>query len=182
MSSMSEPDPNDPNDVMYYAPRELRERAKSRAQPVRPPIPQPPSLDVRLKTPVYMRRPLAPEVIHESAGPEHEQRRAALFGVAGRVAAVAAFVTVVALFFILVSPALRQSDASSTSPEITGSIRTPSPQSSHDESGSKSALAEFQGVLASAPVGKAAAPEQSPEMLQQFLRWRQKTNSTETSQ
>src|ERR1700688_324957 len=162
MSIPSEPDPSSPNDLSYYAPRELRERAKSvslsqetRLEPARSPISYRPSLDVRLKTPVYVRRPPAPEVIHGSAGLERELRRAALFGVAGRFAAVAAFVTVVALLFVLVSPALRKSDASSTSSEIitdsikseiTGSIKTALPQSSQ-ENGAKPALAEFQGVL-----------------------------------
>jgi hypothetical protein len=189
MSSSSEQDSTNPNDLAYYAPRELRERAKSvslsqeaRSEPARSPISQPPSLEVRLKTPVYLRHPPAPEVIHKPAGPERELRRAALFGLAGRFVAVAAFVAVVALLFVLMSPTLRQSDASSTSSEITGSIKTALPQSSQDENGAKSALAEFQGVLASAPASKSATPEQPPQLLQQFLQWRQKANSTESSQ
>jgi hypothetical protein len=189
MSIPSEPDPSNPNDLSYYAPRELRERAKSvslsqeaRSEPVRTPIAQPPSFDIQLKTPVYLRRPPAPEMIHGSAGLERELRRAALFGVAGRFAAAAAFVTVVALLFILVSPALRKSDASSTAPEVTGAIRTALPQSSQEENGAKPALAEFQGLLASAPASKPAIPEQPPQLLQQFLNWRQKANSTEKSQ
>jgi len=189
MSIPSESDPSNPNDLSYYAPRELRERAKSaslsqeaRSEPARSPISYRPSLDVRLKTPVYLRRPPAPEVIHGSAGLERELRRAALFGVAGRFAAAAAFVTVVALLFVLVSPALRKSDASSTTSEITGAIRTAQPQSSQEENGARPALAEFQGVLASAPASKPAIPEQPPQLLQQFLQWRQKANSTEKSQ
>ncbi len=187
MSIPSEPDPTNPNDLSYYAPRELRERAKSvslaqeaRSEPVRTSIAQPPSLDIGLKTPVYLRRPPAPEEIHGSAGLERELRRAALFGVAGRFAAAAAFVTVVALLFVLVSPALRKSDASSTASEITGAIALP--QSSQEENGAKPALAEFQGLLASAPASKPATPEQPPQLLQQFLQWRQKTNATEGSQ
>ena len=189
MSRPDEPDPTNPDDLMYYAPRELRERAKSvshsqevRLEPARSPISYRPSPDVRLKTPVYLRRPPAPEVIHGSAGLERELRRAALFGVAGRFAAAAAFVTVVAVLFVLVSPALRKSDASSTASEITGAIRTALPQSSQEENGAKPALAEFQGVLASAVASKPAIPEQPPQLLQQFLQWRQKANSTETSQ
>jgi hypothetical protein len=186
MSSPSESDPTNPNDLAYYAPRE---RAKSvslsqeaRSQPVRSPISQPPSPDIRLKTPVYLRHPPAPEVIPQSAGLERELRRAALFGVAGRFVAVVGFVAVVALVFVLMSPALRQSDASTTSSEITGSIRTAQPQSSQEENGSKPALAEFQGVLASAPASKPATEDQPPQLLQRFLQWRQKANSTETSQ
>ena len=189
MSIPSEPDPSNPNDLSYYAPRELRERGKSvslsqeaRLEPARSPISYRPSLDVRLKTPVYLRHPPAPEVIHGSAGLERELRRAALFGVAGRFAAVAAFVMVVALLFVVISPALRQSGASSTPSEITGSIRTALPQSSQDQNEAKPALAEFQGVLASIPTSKPATPEQPPQLLQQFLQWRQKANSTETPQ
>jgi hypothetical protein len=111
--------------------------------------------------------------------------------VAGRFAAVAAFVTVVALFFVVMSPALRQSDASSTSleiitdpmkSEVTGSMKTALPQSSQDQNQAKPALAEFQGVLASIPASKPATPGQSPLLLQQFLQWRQKANATEKSQ
>jgi hypothetical protein len=191
MSRPDESDPTNPNDLTYYAPRELRERAKSislsqevRSEPAGSPISYRPSPDDRLKTPVYLRHPPAPEVI---AGPE---RRAALFGVAGRFAAVAAFVMVVALLFVVISPALRQSGASSTPSEITGSIKsevtgsieTARPQSNQGQNEAKPALAEFQGVLASIPASKPATPEQPPQLLQQFLQWRQKANSTETPQ
>src|ERR1700687_6510826 len=112
MSSPIEPGSSNPNDLSYYAPRE---RAKSvslsqeaSSEPVRSPIAQPPSLDVRLKTPAYLRKPPTSEVIQKDPGLERELPRAALFGVASRFVAVAGFVTVVALFFALASPALRQ--------------------------------------------------------------------------
>jgi len=195
MSSQSERDPTNPDDLNYYAPHELRERAKSpsltpevRSAPAgSQKIPYRASSDVR---PVYLRPPSAPEVIHQSGVLERDERRAALFSVAGRFAAVAAFVVVVALLFIVMSPTLRQSDASSTSAdiggsiksEVTGSIETALPQSRQDQNEAKPALAEFQGVLASIPASKPATPEQSPQLLQQFLQWRQKSNPTETSQ
>ena len=196
MSIPSDPDdPTNPNDLSYYAPRELRERARSvslsqeaKSEPAKSPISYSPAPDVRLKTPVYLRHPPVPEVIHESAGPE---RRTGLFGVAGRFAAVVAFVAVVALLFVVLSPGLRQSDASSTSSEvitdsikseITGSIKIALPQSNQDQNQAKPALAEFQGFLASAPASKPATPEQPPQSLQQFLQWRQKSNPTEKSQ
>ena len=189
MSSPREQDPTNPNDLTYYAPRELRERAKQvslsreagSGPASRSPILQPPSLDIRPKTPVYLRHPPVLEVVHGPAGPERELRRAALFGVAGRFVAVAAFVLVVALLFVFMSPALRRSDASLTSSEITGSTRTALPQASQ-ENGSKPALAEFQGVLASTPASQPAAQEQPRKLLQQFLQWRQKASSTGTSQ
>jgi hypothetical protein len=104
-----------------------------------------------------------------------------LFGVAGRFAAAAAFVATVALLFIFVLPALRQSEASSTPSEITGSIQNASPQATQAESGAKPALSEFQNLLASAPDSKPARHEQSPELLQRFLQWDQKANSAQSS-
>ena len=189
MNSPREPDPSNPNDLSYYAPPQLRERAKSlslsqeaRSEPVKAPIAQPPSLDIRPKTPLYLRHPPAPEVIAASAGLERERRRAVVFGVAGRFVAVAAFVAVVALLFIVMSPALRKSEANSTPSENTGSLTTALPPSSQAENGAKPALAEFQGLLPSIPASKPATPEQPPQLLQQFLEWRQKADSTEKSQ
>jgi hypothetical protein len=194
MSRSDEPDPTNPNDLTYYAPRELRERAKSPrlaqeaiSEPDSPLTTYRPSSDVR---PVYLRPPSAPGAIHQYGVLEREPRRTGLFGVAGRFAAVAAFVMVVALLFVVISPALRQSGASSTPSEITGSIKsevtgsieTARPQSSQGQNDAKPALAEFQGFLASAPASKPATPpEQSPQLLQQFLQWRQKADSTENS-
>jgi hypothetical protein len=194
MSSHGEPDPTNPDDLTYYAPRALRERAKSlpptqevRSEPARSLTSYRPSPDVR---PLYLRPPSAPEPFHQSGVLERDQRRTALFSVASRFAAIAAFVVIVALLFVVMSPALRQSDASSTSAEITGSIQSEimgptkiaPPRSSQDQNEAKPALAEFQGVLASIPASKPATPQQSPLLLQQFMQWRQKTNPTETSQ
>lgn len=194
MSRPDEPDPTNPNDLTYYAPRELRERAKSlpltqeaMSEPDRSPTSYRPSSDVR---PVYMRPPSAPGAIHQYGVLARDQKRSGLFSVAGRFAAIAAFVMVVALLFVVISPALRQSGASSTpseitgsiKSEITGSIKTALPQSSQDQNQSKPALAEFQGFLASTPASKPATPEQSPQLLQQFLQWQQKADSTDKSQ
>jgi hypothetical protein len=194
MSRPDQPDPTNPNDLTYYAPRELRERAKSPpltqeaiSEPDRSLTSYRPSSDVR---PVYLRPPSAPGAVQQYGVLERDQRRTGLFGVAGRFAAVAAFVMVVALLFVVISPALRQSGASSTPSEITGStksevtgsIGTALPQSSKDQNEARSALAEFQGVLASIPASKPATPEQPTQLLQQFLQWRQKSNPTETPQ
>jgi hypothetical protein len=195
MSRPDETDPTNPNDLAYYAPRELRERAKSvslsqeaRSEPDGSLTSYRPSSDVR---PVYLRPPSAPGAIQQYGVLERDQRRTALFGLAGRLAALAAVVVIVALGFIVMSPALRQSGASSTSSEvitdsikseITGSIKTALPQSSEGQNEAKPALAEFQGFLASAPASKPATPERSSHLLEQFLEWRQKANSTEKSQ
>lgn len=194
MNRPDEPDPTNPNDLTYYAPRGLRERAKSPplaqeaiSEPDRSLTTYRPSSDVR---PVYLRPPSAPGAIQQYGVLERDQKRTRLFGVAGRFVAVAAFVTVVALLFVVISPALRQSGASSTPSEIagstksevTGSIATTLPQSSKDQNEAKPALAEFQGVLASIPASQPATAEQPTQLLQQFLQWRQKTSATEGSQ
>lgn len=193
MSSQGEPASTNPDDLTYYAPRELRERAKSppltqqvRSETARSQFSYRASSDVQ---PVFLRPPSAPEAILQSGVLERDDKRATLFSVASRFAAVAACVVVVALLFIVMSPTLRQFDASSTSAETAGSIRsevtgsreTALAQSSKGQNGAKPALAEFQGVLASIPASKPATPEQSPQ-LQQFLQWRQKSNPTEISQ
>ncbi len=177
MNSVSEQDPLNPRDPEFYVPRGLRERSKSRSslsqgarsEPVRSPISLPASLD--------------PEEIHEPAGLARElDRRGPMFSVAARVATAAGVVTVVALLFIIMMPASRQSNTGSTSSEITGSMRTALPQSGQADDGSKPALAEFRGILATAPASQPATQEQPQQLLQQFLQWRQKNNSTETSQ
>ena len=179
MSSPS--DPTNPNDLAYYAPPGLREKARSASlsrettsEPAAVPVSQRPSLEVPLKRPIYLRQPPVPEAVYENAGIERERPR--LFGAAGRFAAAAAFVAIAALFFILVLPALRQSEASSTAPEITGSIQTALPQVSQKENGSKPALSDFEGFLAKVPDGKSADKEPSPELLTRFLQWRQKAD------
>jgi len=107
-------------------------------------------------------------------------RRAALLSVAARVAAVAGVVAVVALLFVIMKPASRQSVAGSTPSDITGSTSTAPPQSSQGDVGSKPALAEFKTLLASPP-SQPATHEQSQQLLQRFLQWREKANTTETS-
>ena len=176
MSSFSEQDPLDPE--LDYAPLRLRERAaklgpsvsqRARSEPIRsPPIPRP--------------APPDPKAISEPARRTRDlDRRAALLSVAARVAAVASIVVVAALLFVIMKPVPRPSDASSTSSEITGSMSTALAQPSQGDVGSKPALAEFQAFLTSVPPSQAATPEQSQQVLQPFLQWRKKSNTTETS-
>lgn len=159
MSSMNEQDPLNPNDPAYYAPRRLRERV--RPEPFRSPISHPPSLD--------------PDVVDEPVG---LARRAALVTVAGRFAAVAGVVMVLALFFIFILPASRRSDAGLAPPEITGSTKAAPSQASQADNGSKPAIAEFRALLASPPPSAPATHEQS-QLLQEFLQWRQKANPSQ---
>jgi len=107
-------------------------------------------------------------------------RRAALLSVAARFAAVAGVVAVVVLLFVIMKPASRQSVAGSTPSDMTGSTSTAPPQSSQADVERKPALAEFKALLASPP-SQPATHEQSQQLLQNFLRWRKKASTTETS-
>ena len=195
MSRPDEPDPTNPNDLTYYAPRELRERAKSPpftqeaiSEPDRSLTSYRPSSDVR---PVYLRPPSAPGAIQQYGVLERDQRRTRLFGVAGRFAAVAAFVMVVALLFrryIACFTAIRRQFNSVRDHGVNkirghridrDCIAFASIQQRPERSEARAC--GISRLLASIPASKPATPEQPTQLLQQFLQWRQKANSTETS-
>ena len=185
MSAMSEQDHLNPRDPLYYAPRELRERSRSRLTPpagagTDQPF-APASFESELENAVSqaLRHPLDPEVIQELPEFTREMdRRGALFSVAGRFAAAVGVSALVALFFVVMVPASRQSDGdSSASPGIVQSIRTavlPQPR----EAASKSAISEFQPILTSTQAGRPANPEQAEQLLKQFMQWREKPAPT----
>ena len=179
MSSFTEQVPVDPDDPeLDYTPLRLSERAAklgpavsqgARSEPIRSsPISRPASLD--------------PKATNERARHTRDLGwRAALLSVAARVAAVVGVVAVVALLFVIMKPASRQSVAGSTPSDMTGSTSTAPPQSSQADIEWQPALAEFKALLASPP-SQPATHEQSQQLLQNFLQWRKKANTTETSQ
>jgi hypothetical protein len=189
MSSLTEHEPDhlNPNDPNYYAPRWLRDRAGPRSdtarESVRSPLPAPASLDSQLENAVAsaLWRPLDPEIIHEPPGLAEEDRRAALTTVFVRFAAAVGVSAIAALFFVIMVPASRQADSGATASAFLRSIKAALLQSGRRDEGSKPAVAEFQPILASAQSSQGATHEQSEQLLQQFLQWRQKPNSTETS-
>jgi len=199
MSSLSELDHLNPNDPSYYAPRWLRERSESplspsretRSESVRGPISPPATLNTQLEKAVSeaLWHPLDPEVIHEPPGfaREMDQQRA-LISVAGRFAAAVGVSAIVALFFVIMIPASRdhalQADGgASASSGILQSIKTALYRPAQRDDDSKPALSEFQPILASTRTGQPVIThEQSEALLQQFVQWRQKPNSTEVSQ
>ncbi len=196
MSSLSEHEHDNlnPNEPSYYAPRWLRQRSEPRlapsheaiSEPARSPLSSPASLDTQLEKAVSnaLWHPLDPEIIHEPPGLAEElDRSAALITVAGRFAAAVGVSAIVALFFVIMVPASRLPDSSgSTASGIIRSIKAALLQPGQREEGSKPAIAEFQPILASAQSSQPATREQSEQLLQQFLQWRQKPNSTETTQ
>jgi hypothetical protein len=126
--------------------------------------------------------PPRPQVMSEPARNTRDlDRRTALLSVASRVAGVVGVATVVVLLFVITKPATLQSVASSNSAEIAGSTSAAPPWSDVSFVGSKPALAEFREFLASPPSQPAAHP-QTQQGLRQFLQWRNKVDTTETSQ
>src|ERR1700676_984768 len=194
MRSVSELDHLNPNDPSYYAPRWMREKPEQRSsasremksEPARDPIFSPASLDTQLENAVSdaLWHPLDPEVIQEPPGLADElDRRAALMSVVGRFAAAVGVSAVVALFFVIMVPASRLPDGGdSTASGILQSIKAVLLQPGQRNDGSKPAITEFQTILASAQTSQPATHEESQQLLQQFLQWRQKPNSTEPSQ
>jgi hypothetical protein len=173
MSSVSEQEHINPRDPLYYAPRWLRERSAAvrDAGPATTPF-SPSSFDTQLESAVsnaLRPHPLDPEVMHE---PELGSRKA-LWTVAARFGAAIGVAALVALFFAVAVPGSRQSDGepstfSSAVQSIKGAL-LPSGEASQ-----KPAINEFQSLLASTPPSVPAASEQSGQLLNQFMQWREK--------
>jgi hypothetical protein len=196
MSSLSEQEHLNPNEPTYYAPRWLRERPEARlapsseksSEPVRSPNSRPAAtLDSQLENAVStaLWHPLNPEVIQEPPGlAEEMDRGTALITVAGRFAAAVGVSAIVALFFVIMVPASRLPDSGgSAASGIMRSIKSALFQPGARDDASKPAIAEFQPILASASAqnNQPAAREPSGQLLQQFMQWRQKPNSSETT-
>jgi hypothetical protein len=191
MSALGPQDHLDPHNPLYYAPRRLRERserpstsfAETSSELLRRPISTQPLDDALYEEaiPEALRHPLDPELIHEPPGFTLEQdRRKALFRVAGRFAAVIGVSASMALFFVITVPAsqdhARQPDGVGSSMSgILDSVKAafyPPHQRDYDE---KSALSEFHTLLASSRTKQPVVThEQSETLLQQFLQWQQK--------
>jgi hypothetical protein len=179
MSRFSEQDPLDlDNPELDYTPLGLSESAVKPG----PPVLQGARSDPIRSSPVSGPAPLDPKAISELARHMRDSdRRAALLSVAARVAAVAGVVAVVALLFVIMKPASRQSVAGSTPSDITGSTSAAPPQSGRGDVEAKPEFAELKALLAPPP-SQPAGHEQSQQLLQRFLQWREKADMTETSQ
>jgi hypothetical protein len=199
MSSLSEQDHLNPNDPRYYAPRWLRERSALRLSPLSEagserallPVSSSPSFNALYEEAVSkaLQSPLDPEVIHEPAGFVNElDRRIALITVASRFAAAVGIAALVAMFFVIMVPASRDyarpaDGGASSFSGILQSIRTALYQPPRRDDDAKPALSEFQTLLASTRTSPPVIThEQSQTLLQQFLQWRQKPDSTEAPQ
>jgi hypothetical protein len=191
MSTTNDEEHLDPNNPMSYAPRWMREEAKSRAEASDDSMPElpkrsvavslPNSFDVLLKEAISksLRHPLDPETVQAPAGLGQWRE---LFPVAARFAAAIGVSTLVALFFVYVIPASREhaqdSNASGVLQSLTAAFHKQAPR----EAEAKPATTEVQTILAAnraaQPAGAAMTHEQSEALLHQFVQWQQKLDST----
>ncbi len=190
MSSLSDHDRLSPNDPEYYAPRWLRERPESwpplskeaGSESPRAPTSPPASLDTQLENAVSnaLWHSLDPEIIHEPPGLASElDRRKAIFSIARRFGAAVGVSAVVAAFFVIMIPAARQPDSGTLSGMVQ-SVKAALVQPEAKDAGPKAATAEFQTILASTQNSPSATREQSEQLLQQFVQWRQKPAPSRT--
>jgi hypothetical protein len=210
MSALSD-DHLNPHHPMYYAPRWLRERSGARLAAVPEttseqagrPASAGGTFDAQLENAVSeaLRHPLDPEIIREPPGLARElDRRVGYIGVAGRFAAAIGISAIVALFFVIMAPAAWQPEGVGTS--LSGMIQAMRaalpPQPSQPDAAPRSALADFQGLLATPKADEPVTPEpaaaatpaeaspatreQSQQLLQEFVQWRQKPAATQAGE
>jgi hypothetical protein len=197
----------DPNNPMSYAPRWIREEARSRSiasNETRPELPErsatsPSSFDTFSEAvSKSLRNRLDPEVMDEPPGYDNRfgQWRE-LIPVAMRFAAAVGVSALVALFFVSVIPAskdrvqdhVQDSTASLVPASSKTASQTQAPRASESRSAesrpaeSKPSLAQFETILAAdraaQPAENAGTHEQSEALFNQFVRWQQKLDSTD---
>ena len=175
MSVLIDENQTSPHDPLHYAPRRLRERARTplsaleSAQSEREAgpgeRPSRTSLDLSLENAVFqsLRRPLDPEVMREplAMARDRVRRRILLPAAAAGISALAALV------FVLM---VREPDAGALAAAIKAVQQ------------GNAALFKFRGLPGSTEASQPAKHEQSDKLLQQFMQWRLKTGSAETLQ
>lgn len=199
MSTLNERDHLDPNNLIYYAPRRMREDANATlpaSTDTMDSVSSPSYVDTLLKQAVSKSfRALDPVAMHEPPTSGLGQWRE-LIPAVGRLAAAIGLATLAALFVVMMIPTSKnqaQDDNASSVAEApraasdmpkssSNTSTTSSEKQAQREQASTPALAEFGTMLA---VSRTAQPsamthEQSEALLQQFVRWQQKLDSTDT--
>ena len=197
MSEMDEQDQVASQDPLNYAPRWLREKPEQRTAAGTEPrverdtklesvgraVSRTSTLDRQLESAVYesLRHSLDPQVMPEPPGFGRGKAPKRLSSFASRVAVAVGVSAVVALFFVIMTPASRQPDAGSTLATTLENLSAAVARPSQADDGAKPALAEFRGLLAQPqePSGQIANQQQSEQLLQQFKNWREKAGPSD---
>jgi hypothetical protein len=197
MSTLSEEDHLDPNNPKYYAPRRMRDEANAElpaSTDAMRSMSSPASVDILLKQAISRSfRTLDPVAMHEPPAYGPVQWRE-LIPAAGRLAAAVGLATLAALFLVIMIPAAKNQTQDSTqggnAPSIAEAPKAApnmpnisSEKQAPREEESAPAPAEFGTILAATrtdqPTGPTMTHEQSEALLEQFVRWRQKLDSTD---
>jgi hypothetical protein len=198
MSESSEQEPITSQDPLNYAPRWLREKPEPRMPLSAERDPKPETapravartntLDRQLENAVYesLRRSLDPEVMPAPPAIGRETERKAVFGLASRLAVAVGVSAVVALFFVIMVPATRQSDAGSSLASTIETFTAAVARTAPVDDGQKPAIAEFKALMTT-PADDAEQPTaqqqaEKDKLLQQFLVWREKSNTNDPPQ
>ena len=160
IGSRGDPNLNDPNDPMHYAPRSARNKATSPARPIHS-VSSPSSFDEMLKEAVAKsrRHPLDPEVVYPPDRPRARLR------LAGRVAAAIGVVAIIGFLFFSMIPKSQGSDPTSTK----------AANLSEDTQALLQKFVRFEKSQESKPDEPAQTkPDESQSLLQKFVQWQQK--------
>ena len=194
MSALNEEDHLDPNNLIYYAPRRMREDANARlpaSTDTMGSVSSPSYVDTLLKQAVSKSfRALDPVAMQEPPTSGLGQWRE-LVPAVGRLTAAIGLATLAALFVVNMIPAsknqVQDSNASGVAeaPKAASDMpKTSSEKQAPHEEAATPAHAEFATMLAISPAAQPSGPamthEQSEALLQQFVRWQQKFDSTDT--
>ncbi|SRR6266568_1173753 len=133
--------------------------------------------------PKTARHPLDPDIIHEHPG--LTQWRMEMLGAVRRFALPVGIAAIVAVLIVIMLPAWHSDSAVSSVSAVPQPMRADPPQAVNPpqaiktEPAPKSALADFQGILAPSSANEPVTPEQPGKLLQGFLQWRQNSESPE---
>jgi hypothetical protein len=156
-----DPNPNDPNDPLHYAPPSMRGKAPPLIRPGSPASPRS-GFDEMLKEAVAKsrRHPLDPELIYEPEQPR------SLFRIAGRLAAAIGVVAIIGFLFFSMIPKSQGSD-----PATAGAAPPPS----EDSQALLQKFVQFEKSQDGKSAGAAqATSDDSQALLQKFMQWQDK--------
>lgn len=124
-----------------------------------------------------VRHPLDPEIIHEH--PALAMRRMEMRGAVRWFALPVGMAAIAAVLVVFMISAWRSDSVVSPASGVPQPMRTDPPQVIKMEGTPKSALADFQGILAPSSTSETMTREQSEKLLQGFVQWRQNSDSTQ---
>jgi hypothetical protein len=196
MSVFSEQEPTNPQDPLHYAPRRRGERtgvhlrsvASSvgetkfdrpfRVDPASSPFASSASLDAELEDAIgqTLRRHLEPQVMPEPAAFVRERSRRNKWLTGGGVVIAVGVAAVVALLLVTVMPVWRDHGAGSG---LAAAVEFALP---HGGDAAKSGSSQARSALVSNEANQAVTHEQSQQLLDRFIQWRQKTDAAQHQQ